>query len=178
MRKGSFKRITSYEKGIKVTGIREVTKNLDKFYANYSHRMGRVALERIMIKLREDMDKVAPKIPVDTGNLRNSWRTKFVKAGPVYGVIFGFTANYALYVHEMVNADFTSPRWRYAPIKKGRKFFGLGGKHPAVKRWYVPRMGAGAKFMETHMKRNKYIFKRYMLEEGLKVTSSQGVKLY
>lgn len=92
-------------------------------------------------EVRTDMDTTPPLIPVDTGNLRASWTVKPVQLHKVKGAIFGFFANYALWVHEMVGADFTSTRTRYGPGK---------GK----KREYTPREGAGAKFFETALIRN------------------------
>jgi len=97
--------------------------------------------------LRGEMERTSPRVPVDTGNLRASWfieSTRQVSQGKNrVGVKFGFNANYAIYVHEMVDADFTSPRIRYGPGK---------GK----KRKYTPRQGAGAKFLESALKRNVY----------------------
>jgi len=71
------------------------------------------------------MDKVSPKIPVDTGNLRQSF---FIHSefSPISGpfVQLGFSANYAIIVHEMINA----------------------------KNW--SRQGSGAKFLENALDRN------------------------
>lgn len=50
-------------------------------------------------------------------------------------VVMGFSANYAAYVHEMTDADFTRP-------KKGKR----------------RRAGAGAKFFETHLFNNYHEF--------------------
>jgi hypothetical protein len=56
--------------------------------------------------VRKEMDTVTPMIPVDTGNLRASWFAIPVNlpAGPA--VICGFSANYAVFVHEMIGATF------------------------------------------------------------------------
>ena len=120
-------------------------------------------LIRASIIVRRHMDKVDPLIPVDTGNLRQSWfvvtskgdtpegaGTRFKEdknsdanmssqhsgvvseksqeavrekgKGPV--VILGFSANYATFVHELIDGNFQRP-------------------------------GAGAKFFETALKMNK-----------------------
>jgi hypothetical protein len=51
--------------------------------------------------IRRDMDMTPPLIPIDTGNLRASWfTTSGYKAGRPF-VQMGFTASYALFVHEM-----------------------------------------------------------------------------
>lgn len=52
-------------------------------------------------------------------------------------LVMGYSASYAVYVHEMVNADFTSPRRR--------------GKS---KKMVDRRKGAGAKWFETALFRN------------------------
>lgn len=59
--------------------------------------------------VRKEMDNVMPMIPVDTGNLRASWFAIPVNlpAGPA--VICGFSANYAVFVHEMIGAAFQRP---------------------------------------------------------------------
>lgn len=89
--------------------------------------------------IRNDMEKTPPLIPVDTGNLRASWFTStfFRDGNPL--LIMGFNANYALWVHENVDADFTSTRIRYRNGKKKK---------------YKPRPGAGAKFLEACLNRN------------------------
>jgi len=154
------RRITGYESGIRIDGIQEVTANLEKYFEKYKLG-GKQSLKKIMILIRTAMEEERPKIPVDTGNLRASWFQTIVRAGNSYGAIFGFSANYALYVHEMVGADFTTPRWRYGP-GKGRK------------RWYVPRPGAGPKFLETHMKRKQTAMFRILVAEMQKKTK-EGV---
>ena len=59
-----------------------------------------------------------------------------LRMGKKPSLIMGYTANYALYVHEMINADFTTPRKR-------------GGKLIAR------RKGAGAKWFEASILRNE-----------------------
>ena len=164
MRQRAYKKVTGYEKGIKVKGITEVTKNLEKYFNEYGVGC-KESLIKITTMLYSDMDNNNPKIPVDTGHLRSSWFVKIVKASKTtYGAIFGFKANYALYVHEMVNADFTSARWRYGP-------------GPGRKRWYVPRPGAGPKFMEAHMKRDRWKFMKILLDEMRQRTKKANSKV-
>jgi len=74
-------------------------------------------------KIRKDMDHIPPLIPVKTGELRRSWfvyplsKTSFKGGyGPV--VKCGFSADYALYVHEMLDPDIN---WTRA--NSGPKFF-------------------------------------------------------
>lgn len=117
-----------------ILGFDEVLRNLSREIQNIQGRSAE-GLVRAAEWLRFDMDHVSPKIPVDTNNLRGSWFTETFHQGKDLGVVLGFTANYALWVHEMVDADFTSVRTR-----RGKE--------------YKPREGAGAKFMEAALNRN------------------------
>lgn len=87
-------------KGLK--GIDNVMRNLNKELAKMKVKSLAGLLQAAAI-IRVDMDKTPPLIPIDTGNLRNSW---FVTSGttPKLGpfVIIGFSAIYAVAVHEMI----------------------------------------------------------------------------
>lgn len=52
-----------------------------------------------------DTEKTPPLTPVDTGNLRSSWTTRFFRRFKKSVVIFGYSANYAIFVHEMVGGE-------------------------------------------------------------------------
>jgi len=56
-------------------------------------------------------------------------------------LMLGYSANYALFVHEHLGMS-ELPSWRYGP-------------GPGKKRWYKPRVGAGPKWFEWSFKRNK-----------------------
>ncbi len=90
--------------------------------------------------IRRDMEITPPKVPVDIGNLRASWfieSTRQVSQGKNrVGVSFGFSANYAVYVHE---------RMEGAPWGDGV----VGDIN-----WSRP--GSGAKFLESAIKRNVF----------------------
>jgi hypothetical protein len=94
--------------------------------------------------IRRQMDITPPLIPIDTGNLINSWQVNNITEGGVgsrkFGLMIGFSANYALWVHEMVDADFTSPRMRK-------------DKRTGKMRLYTPREGAGAHFLSAALDR-------------------------
>lgn len=146
----------------KKSGLHTVLSNLNKEIAGIKGRTLK-GLIRAQIQIRRDMDKVSPTIPVDKGNLRASYyvvtsggksqqaaaivthfkgddaskmsgdhsaemgRAKaiadhFTSTGRV-ALVMGFSASYAWFVHEKVDAHF----------KRG---------------------GAGAKFMEAHIKNN------------------------
>ena len=110
--------------------------------------------------IRRDMDQTPPKILVDTGNLRQSWFTTRIhqKLRPI--LIMGFSANYAFYVHEMVDADFQTPRWRYRPEAAAR------GPRGGRRIWVIPREGAGAKFLEAALNRNHQEILRIIRREA------------
>ena len=66
-------------------------------------------LIRGAIIIRQAMDHIPPLIPIDTGNLRDSWFTN-----PLYhfkdpALLIGFTAIYAVIVHENYGANFQRP---------------------------------------------------------------------
>ena len=129
------------KRGANIKGFNKVMNNLNaEIKAIKGRSLGGLIDGAIII--RNDMDKTPPLIPVDTNNLRASWYTTPLKSLRKIGLIIGFSANYAAFVHEMVDADFTSTRTRYGP-------------GPNRKRIYTPRTGAGAKFFEASVKRNK-----------------------
>ena len=105
---------------------------LETVMSGLNHRLSKmknqseIGMKEAVIMIHEDMEKVPPKIPLDDGHLRNSWFAHFkknAKGNP--GAIFGFTANYAFFVHENIN--------------------------PIIK-WSRP--GSGPKFMQAAIKRN------------------------
>lgn len=125
------------------SGVKGIDKIMYKLTKQIELIEGRSAMGLIESArfVREDMGRTPPLIPFDTGNLEGSWFVTSFKEGNSPAVIMGFSANYAAWVHEMVDADFTSTRIRYGP-GKGRR------------REYTPRAGAGAKFLEAAIKRN------------------------
>lgn len=76
-------------------------------------------------EIRKDIDMVSPLVPVDKGNLRASWFAEplMMPIGPA--VIFGFSANYAAFVHEMLGAHFqrpgAGPKFLQAHIRRTRE---------------------------------------------------------
>ena len=122
-----------------VKGMDIVLSNLNKEIKAIEGRSMK-GLIRGAIIIHMDMKKTPPLIPIDTGNLRSSWFTSTFREGVKFGLTIGFSANYALFVHEMIGP--AKPGWRYGPGK---------GK----KRWYIPKANAGPKFLESSLKRNK-----------------------
>lgn len=115
-------------------GFAEVMANL-RTEINRMNERGLQGLIDVAIFIRREMDTVPPLIPIDTGNLRQSW---FVLAhnthlGP--GLVMGFSANYAIFVHEMMDTA----------------TFGAG----SVGHVNWSRPGSGPKFFEDALRRNK-----------------------
>jgi hypothetical protein len=108
---------------VTLQGLDTVMANLNEAIRDIENRSMKGLIEGAII-IRRDMDKTSPRIPVDTGNLRSSWFTTPFYVGNYPALLMGFTANYALYVHEMIG-----------PINWNRK-------------------GSGPKFLEASLKRN------------------------
>jgi len=83
----------------KITGFDKVIANLNKEVLKIEG-LTMKGLIRSAFMIRRDMAVRPPLIPIDLGNLNASWFiTPFrTTTGPV--VFIGFTANYAVYVHE------------------------------------------------------------------------------
>ena len=154
--------VKSVNPNVGIKGMDIVLSNLNREILAIKAR-STVGLIEAAIVIRRDMDKTPPLIPIDLGNLRASWFTvtghgfgagsrggqqsgSFV--GPQAGelsaarstaisegraiasafkgpmVVMGFSANYAMWVHENMGATFQRP-------------------------------GAGPKFFEASLKRNK-----------------------
>jgi len=109
----------------KILGIEKVSKNLNLKLTEYKAVSMRGMIESAAL-IRYDMEKTPPYIPIDTGNLRASWSVNSVYVGKNPVVVMGFSAEYAVYVHENME--------------------------PAVN-WGRP--GSGPKFFEAAFKRNK-----------------------
>jgi len=91
---------------------------------------------RVGALINREVMTVSPTVPIDEGNLRGSWFTEFMTdiVTRNTGMRFGFSANYAAYVHERVEG---------AP-------WGDGVVGPI--NWNAP--GSGPKFLEAAIKRN------------------------
>lgn len=111
------------------TGI----KGMDIVLANLNKEIVKMKINSIVGLLsaagfiRRDMEKTYPLIPIDFGNLRASW---FVTSFTVLGqpvVLIGFNANYALFVHEMVDGSInwsrpnSGPKFLEAALNRNKK---------------------------------------------------------
>lgn len=131
---------------IRVKGVNTVVNKLNKEFKKQVHTLTESGLIKAGIEIRRDMDKTSPTIPIDTGNLRASFtmvtrntvqspesselkgkeiqeHSQFVEQlktktsnsnKPI--LLMGFSANYAVYVHENLKAKFQRPG-------SGAKFF-------------------------------------------------------
>lgn len=158
---------------VRLKGLDKVVGRLKKDVPKEVERLSEAGLIKASIIVRRDMEKTSPKTPIDTSNLRASWfvvTRQESKSNPEFKgedaskmssdhsaaisemqgkamssmkpiLLMGFSARYAAAVHEGLTKsggamDFSSPRMR-----KGKM----------VKR----RPGAGAKFFESAIERNR-----------------------
>jgi hypothetical protein len=157
----------------KITGLQTVLSNLNKEIEKIENKTLAGLISGAIVIAYDVVNGPYPAVPVDTGNLQNSWfitanrgevstgkTTKFVgdKASEMMSnhanvitrektkvsvsntptVAFGFTANYAWYVHENVSINHQAPKKMI-----------VNGKTVMVAR----KATAGAKFLEASIKR-------------------------
>ena len=118
-----------------IIGLDNLNKNLNKeLERNKLQSLN--GFTRVGILLNREVMTVSPTVPLDTGNLRGSWFTEFMTDMVTrnIGMRFGFSANYAMYVHERVEG---AP-WGEGTVEDIN--------------WNEP--GSGPKFLEAAMKRN------------------------
>lgn len=102
-----------------------VISNLNKEIQKIGNRTIKGLIKAVAL-IRRDMDKTPPLIPVNTGNLRSSWFTStLLNSKNKKVVIAGFSANYAISVHEAVGASFKRPdsgaKFYEVSIKRNKK---------------------------------------------------------
>ena len=116
-------------------GMELVNANLNKRLGTLSKR-GIKGMYRSVILIRKSMETTPPLVPIGRsrpgyvgGNLRASWFQSFFESaakGQV-GIIFGFNANYAVYVHEMGGNDInwsrpgSGPKFLQAAVRRNTK---------------------------------------------------------
>jgi hypothetical protein len=148
-----------YTKGLE--GLDVVIRNLNKEIVAIKNRsMGGLIKGAALV--RRDMDITSPLIPVYTNNLRSSWFTIPVRIEAnmhqIPALKVGFTASYAVFVHENVGANFGG---RPDKVK-----FTKSGKPTAATKKFFRRPGAGAKFFEASLNRNATEVLRIIREEA------------
>ena len=84
----------------RVTGLKEVLKNVEKVKGATAK-----GVERGLVKAGLFLQRASQElVPIDTGALRNSAFTRKEGAGFKTKVSVGYTQNYAIYVHENLDA--------------------------------------------------------------------------
>lgn len=116
---------------VQVVGAERVIANLKKRRARMAAGVSR-GLRLAGLHLQAESQK---QVPVDTGNLKASAFTRGIGAGYQTKVIVGYTADYALYVHEA----------KMVLQGKPRPNDGVGGK-PSL--YWDPQGRAKSKFLE------------------------------
>lgn len=94
---------------VKVNGVNAILRALDKSDAKVAAATAR-GLKKAGLVLQRESQKI---VPIDTGALKNSAFTRATGAGFDTEVIVGYTQEYAIYVHEDLNA-------RHAPGKEAK----------------------------------------------------------
>lgn len=105
-----------------IEGLNKVMTRLNKATRKLDTRSTKGVLDAVAF-IREDMDKTPPVIPVKRGNLRNSWFVNFIKKMNMKLVKMGFSANYAIYVHEMLDDSNSKVAINWNREGSGPKFF-------------------------------------------------------
>lgn len=85
---------------VKITGVKEVVDNLRKSKKVTAEGM-EIGLIRAGLFIQRKSQKV---VPVDLGNLKNSAFTRHEGTGFKTAVTVGYTAAYAVFVHEILEA--------------------------------------------------------------------------
>jgi hypothetical protein len=108
-----------------IKGFDNVMKNLNKEIKAIKDRT-QAGLIQATIIVRRSTEKTEPLTPVDTGNLRASWFTNSpsVVTSVRPSVDMGYSANYAIYVHEMIDKKInwtrtgSGPKWFEIHVKE------------------------------------------------------------
>lgn len=106
-------------------GLDTVLRNLNKEIKAIEGR-SLIGLGKAVMEVRRDIDTKPPLVPVgETGNLRGSWFSEPLSLPIGPAVIFGHSANYAVWVHEMLGAHFqrpeAGPKWLQAAIRNSKE---------------------------------------------------------
>ena len=86
--------------GIKISGVGRVIRNIERFGSIKADAVER-GLGKAALVLKGATQRV---VPIDLGNLRSSAFVRKIGAGFKTRMIVGYSADYAVYVHENLNA--------------------------------------------------------------------------
>lgn len=150
-------------------GFNEVQANLNKEILAIKNRTMK-GLIRAQIIIRRDMELSAPKIPVDTGNLRSSYFTVTSTGRIEAGGAASFRGDDAGKLAANHQAVINSNKSAAAQKKMPSLIMGFS----AFYAWYVHEMvgahfgreGAGAKFFESALKRNSSLILKVIAQEA------------
>lgn len=93
-------------------GMDGVISNLDKHVKSVESKALKGVVNASFFIERET-DTTFPKVPVDLGNLRQSFFRETTSTATRVSCMLGYTANYAIYVHEKPNQKFQRPEAGY-----------------------------------------------------------------
>ncbi len=137
---------------LKITGVSTIMRNLKNAHQLQQKKIGRGLVEAGRFLQRESMEIV----PVHLANLKAS---AFTRALSLLHVIVGYTAAYAVYVHENLDAAHGAAfNLKYAKEIAAKAYIPKRGKHAGVPKWkaksyYFPRgENQQAKFLEHPMR--------------------------
>lgn len=92
--------------GVSVTGLEDIQKNLRREIGNIRGD----ARKGLQLALNWLKGRIVKVTPIEFGILRNSiFLSTAIEAGKVVGARIGFTINYAPFVHEKTDANFSAP---------------------------------------------------------------------
>lgn len=125
---------------VKIEGIKQLVKNAGMYRRNFAFAIER-GLKRGGLFLQRESQKL---VPVNTGNLKASATTRAINSGLDTQVQVGYTAKYAIFVHEAVEMKLKGlPR-------------GAAGKGKGYRGHYWDPRGKGqAKFLEQPAKEKR-----------------------
>ena len=127
-----------------ITGVKEVLANIKRQDAALGLKMA-LGLKAAGLKLQRDSQRL---VPVDTGNLKASAFTRSFGSGWSSSVVVGYTASYAVFVHEasMVLKGELRPRNQ---VVRSSPTGGTHKRGPGYRGHYWDPQGKGqSKFLE------------------------------
>ena len=135
-----------YNRKSGIHGLDQLNRNLNKELER-NKLQSLSGFTRVGGLINREVMTVSPTVPLDTGNLRGSWFVEFMTDMVTrnVGMRFGFSANYAFYVHERVEGA----AWGEGTVGRVN--------------WNEP--GSGPKFLEAAIKRNTEKIMQIMQEE-------------
>jgi hypothetical protein len=112
-------------KAFKITGLKGVLRNLDKVAKKVDGATQKALTDEANDVLKEAMIQA----PVDTGDLRRSGTVgKITKGAATISIEIGFHTNYALYVHEDLQAHHPTGKAKFLEDPVNAAVPGLAGR--------------------------------------------------